>query len=234
MRMTKHRSTLFILPAVAALLLTACGAPLADGNYDGEPLYTLRGRITGSAQSASANAYMGIVWVNWAKNGDTVVADVAPVQATHFPANFDFALFDPPPAEAIMDLSGPDEDAKIATGFLFAFDDIDGDGTFVLGAEQGSLAGGDALLGVSWSQALVYVDTPPRAGGRLEREGLLFTNPLEATPGYHLGAGVCASVGEVHDRLEITQEDTPVDIALLQQPAATFPDVPDSACLDFF
>ena len=220
-----------LIPGIAALALAACGAPLADGTYEGEPLVRLQGNITGTASSPARDPYIGIVWVNWARNGDLMVSDVAPVQASSFPATFDFAVFDPPPAEAIMDFSGQDEDARLAAGYLFAFDDVDGDGVFHIGKD--GLEGGDQIIGISWSHMLVYVETPPRTGGRFEQEGILFTDVADATSGFHLGRGVCASSGEVFDRLELVAPSTPVDVTLVQ-PSATPPEMPDAACLNVF
>jgi hypothetical protein len=204
----------------AALLLAGCGDPLVDGDYRGEPLIRLAGRIEGDAKTSSIQSpYLGIIWViyDFSSGDETgrVVTSLVPVPDAKFPGTFELALFDPPPPEAFNELFG----VRYAMGAIVALDDVDGDRRFTVDPVTGTLEGADRFFGSSFSyQLLLYVD-------RIDQPAcarFFFEDPANV----HLGRYQLATVDECgHSFLSPLAEETPIRLILFPT-TATLPDTP--------
>ncbi len=92
-----------------AFLVAGCGDSLATEAYRGEPRIVLRGSIE-SLERTPAPGEQIFVTVVWSSEDpstlrENIFGTAAPITATTFPAQFEAALFDEPPAEAQWDLS---------------------------------------------------------------------------------------------------------------------------------
>ncbi len=134
--MTKTLASLAVAAALAA-----CGNPLADGSYKGQPLIELHGRI-GSAASDQLLSHptVGLVWRTLLDGGQvstpdgalgvpSLIGELEPVSWTSFPATFDFKVFNAPPPQAMIPAPGGPPGAWAS---IVAVDDVNGDGTFAL------------------------------------------------------------------------------------------------------
>jgi hypothetical protein len=105
-----------------------CGTPLADDSVGGEPLVTLEGEATGVA---SAPLTGELFWMPRGASPYTSFGELKPQASTHkaleVPRSFTWAIFDPPPDEALITLPGG---ARYALGMALMFEDRDGDSTW--------------------------------------------------------------------------------------------------------
>jgi len=206
----------------SASLLAACSSAV-QGDYAGDPQFTIRGVLSGPAPSPTPSApSIGILWYDFAASGDLSAGEVLPITATSFPANFSFDLLALPPAPAlnVFHDSGGAVDGVLGIGYILAFDDVDGDGTFAPNAGGDGVAAPDQLIGRVNDQVLVYVDTRPADGSM---GAALFTDPSQLLPGYQLVAGICTA--GARDRLTTTGAGVQLLLGA---------DVPESSCIDVF
>jgi hypothetical protein len=170
-----------------ALFLAACGDPIADGSYLGEPLLRLEGRIAGDAGTSDIrNPFVGISWLNLDQTQMESFSTTAPISRERFTGAFSIDVYDPPPAGAFTKL-GP---TRFAVGLPVALDDVDGDGTFVLDGD-GRVAPPDRLFGIATDgggvQVILFVDEPGSGTCAIP------TGDEPPPPGFHLARfGTCA------------------------------------------
>jgi hypothetical protein len=160
------------------LLAAACGTPV-DTTYAGEPLVTLQGQASLSAEDRPDGPvrltlawYPGIVDDSApAPSGPaSILTEDVPFQAT-FPADFALPLHQPPPENARVAVGGLIR-GRAATGFLLAYRDVSGNRRLdTLPANGGTLLR-DRVVGSSWGGADSYVvlyleeDQDPETGLR--------------------------------------------------------------------
>lgn len=183
-----------VLGGMVVLGFTGCDG-LTNGAYQGEARYALTGTISSlSASPGEGETYVGVIWYNFLRSGDTYGTQVATVTESDFPAEFTLALYDEPPTEQLNDLNNPDYKATgyIGTGLIVAFDDADGDG--VANVDLGSdPEGPDYIRGTSPEYVMVYArDINDVTLSAITESGWLFVNPEALQPGYNLARGVCA------------------------------------------
>jgi hypothetical protein len=202
--------------AILFLTLASCGLEESPEN---EALLRLEGSIVNLDEGSwEHSTYLGIVWVNWAKSGDTVRYEtLAEVSVEDLPSGFELSSLPEPREE---DLNRFGTMGFLGTGFLFAFEDADEDGVFF---EES-----DEAIGISGGHMLVYAKgmTQPLRNW-LEENGIVL-NPDELMLGYYLARGVCASPGETFDHLRVVGPE-PVEI---RSHAEVRDD--DEACLNIF
>lgn len=149
--------------------LAGCGG-LADGAYRGEPLLTLRGTVvTSSLDAAEADATVGVavLWTLGPTEGDQARAVVV---RTAFPAQYTLELYHPPAISGTIDVMG-DFPGLVGVPIIFRDDDADGSWD----------AGDEAVLGGSYSTAVVYSDAIPGwFAGDLPQNGFLPVRPSDA------------------------------------------------------
>jgi hypothetical protein len=128
--------------------VAACGDPLADGSWRGNPLFTLDGWVH---LAVSPEEYASLDWLRegelrtaifWAPTrgssyslATAVEQDVSTVGS--FPARFTVTIHEPPP-DTLLRLT--DDGAPYAVGLVVAYRDLDGDGRWNRDAER--LVGG--------------------------------------------------------------------------------------------
>ena len=116
---------------MAALFLgVACGG-LHEADYQGDPLFSIRGQVQSTGEmefllgpeSADVPVTVGLFW---ARAGEASVEQEA-LLTTTFPARYELQVFEPPPDDTLLDVdwapAGP-----IALGLPLLFVDDDGDG----------------------------------------------------------------------------------------------------------
>lgn len=212
----------FSYPVAATALVTllaACGDPVAEGDYRGEPLIRIAGRLEGDARTSTIHApYIGIAWMVFdffsGEGKGRVVTSVVPVPDATFPGAFHLELFDPPPPEAFVDMFG----VRYAIGAIVALDDVDGDRRFEMNPETGEVVGADRFFGSSfWYQLLVYVERVDDA----DCARALWTNPEAITPKrYQL-----ASMDECRFGYDLLPPETSIRLILFPLEAG-LPEVP--------
>jgi hypothetical protein len=170
-----------------ALLFAACGDPIADGSYLGEPLLRIEGRIAGDAGTSDIRKpFIGISWLNLTETQMESIGTVAPIAHERFTGAFSIDVYDLPPADAFTRL-GP---SRFAVGLPVALDDVDGDGTFRLDGE-GRVVPPDRMFGIATDgagvQVILFVDDP--GSGSCTMPAADEPPP----PGFHLARfGTCA------------------------------------------
>jgi hypothetical protein len=141
-----------------ALALLACGEPLVDGRYLGEPLYRIEGwvhlAIPPESLDPVANGGALRLAVFWAPaRGESLRLDETTEQAVAttgiFPARFEVSLFQPPAARLQRAL--PDADGTAAFALLLAYLDRDGDARWDRDAER--------IVGGTYERLIVYTPT---------------------------------------------------------------------------
>jgi hypothetical protein len=167
---------------VFAAALAACDAQVGD-DYVGEPLALLEGTISvADSAEVPGDAIAMVVWHVW-QEGDGA-SRTAPVAIDgEFPASFELAIYEPPPAVTQFDLG--EEEASLAgvhlaTGYVTVMPsaDVAGDLSDVL----------DAALGIETEYLLVWAD------GEVPSGFLRFTDAIQ--PGCrHPRARRCAPGG---------------------------------------
>ena len=147
-------------------LLIACGDPLADGTYRGEPLATLYGRTAGDAGTSSiAHPHVAIVWFNFLSDQIRGLQVMAPIEAGPLSRDFALQIWDAPPPETLAELC---DGTRMTIGFAIAVDDVNGDGAVAIDFETGDLEAPDLTFGFAARNAIVYLE---RVGSK-ECEGV--------------------------------------------------------------
>jgi hypothetical protein len=212
-------------------LLAACSA-VANGQYQGVPQYVVVGTISTlpGAPTTAQRPYVGLAWFgNNPAQRNVVVGQTARVGAVSFPTQFQFEIFDPPPAEAFA-LEGA---GQAVFAYMFLFDDRDGDGRFQIGFNgHPGIAPPDLGIGVAWWELLVYVREKPSPDNRTGWLAMV-TNPEALTPGYHVLKAQCPNGATGAAELEVRPVDDLVDITL-QTPTNAAPPPPAGDCLFSF
>jgi hypothetical protein len=156
-----------------AMLAGACDAA-ADASYRGEPLAIVAGVVTSERTDLDAPAPLALIWVNYLSPGTGVAVPARELMSVEggFPATYRMPIYEPPPDEMLMDLSGGDEpdSAGVAVGYLVVFEP----GTTDFNDYQ-------RIAGQALAHAIVYVR------GEMQPDSLdaaMFQGVLE--PGYHL------------------------------------------------
>jgi hypothetical protein len=218
--MNFSKSLLSLAVAVVSVSGLGC-APAASGAYEGEPLFTVKGSLTGNTPTQPlANPLVGVVWVKFSPDGDSKSTQTTSISGATFPATFDLNLFDPPGAAALNDLSTAQANGALAFGRVLAADDTDGNGAL-------AIDGTDVPFGYSLQQVIVYVAREPQGTMRE-----MFVNPAAATVGFHLARGVCRSAGETFDRLELVDNE-PITVTTFDPWGPTALDQ-SASCLNFY
>ncbi len=132
-----------------AAALSACGDPLADTSYRGEPLFKLDGQIstveTLSSELREANFAVSMFWSpNDPIETTTLIEQPSVTTTVRFPSTFTLRVFEPPAAEHFSS-----SDAQTAFGLVLVYVDADNDQHFDASA-------GDKLVGGSTDRGLVY------------------------------------------------------------------------------
>jgi len=166
------------LLALAGTLAAGCGDPMAAGDYLGEPLYRVHGRIVGDAgTSAIRRPYLGVLWIDpYDSSGLGMVTMLTPIQNPRFPGEFSIDFFDRPPARVYLDMAG----ARLALGMAIVLDDVDGDGEIAFDPEIG-VKPPDVMFGAA-RQLVVDV----QAVGTRECQTWTFGGSAPVAPGFHL------------------------------------------------
>lgn len=142
--------------ALVLLFLGACGDPVVDGSFLGEPLAVLRGRTVGDAgTSAIARPYVGILWINFGSDEVRVIQSMAPIEGGPLSRDFTLTVWDAPPPGAInVHCDG----TRFGMGLALAVDDLDGDGAVSIDLDTGALAPPDLVFGIAPRHVIVYVE----------------------------------------------------------------------------
>lgn len=198
------------------LATAACGDPIADGDYLGEPLFQLQGRIVGDAgTSVIRRPYLGLLWVNplGVDGSFEFVSSIVPITQPRFPGEFSINLFDAPPDRVHFPIGSAD----IALGMAVVLDDVNGDGRFELDPFAG-IVPPDVVFGGS-RQLIAHV----RNLGSAECQAWAFgvSEPIES--GFHLMRSA-----ECDDpaMMPLLSRDTPLEVELFPPTQAPF-DVSD-------
>ncbi len=145
-----------LLPAAAAfavLGLSACGDPLVDGDYRGEPLYTLSGTVIADLAPEDygwpeGELRISIDWAEWEGEEEHGAYDVEQLETiTSFPAQFDIHIYHPPPEEAFFE-SPWIPGTQIAIGTPLLYIDEFANGSWAFEDEE--------VVGGSFDTVLVY------------------------------------------------------------------------------
>ena len=163
------------LALLPLLLLTACGGPFVDGDYQGEPLLTVQGSIfLGQGQLEAARDIVrvqtALFWVNPAdpELEDLQVLDQQQVQASaDLPTRYRIDVFRVPTGIARTPIGGAGDSYSVAA--IVLFDDKDRDGTKDRNED---------LIGGSGSHVVLHTTTGVTLGPGLDR----------LAPGFHLMA----------------------------------------------
>lgn len=161
--------------ALAVALGWGCSDPLVDGNYRGEPLLEIRGKVQLLANDSAKTPRTGWGWHDprddqaatidlppgdlrlalvWSIDGldkkprDAVTGvEQQTVTTTSFPSRYAIALYAPPPDDLLADAKGGE--GRYALGLLVVYADANGDGEW--GTDEDELIGGAPGRGVIYT-----------------------------------------------------------------------------------
>ena len=118
------RRGLIVLTSVLAGLppaLAGCD-PLADSDYVGEPMFTLKGTLVATSKDAPSASGVALAWQDpAAAGGPGIATSVVPVQ-TELPATVTIHVPLPPPDAARFAFD--DTDVELAEAFVLLVDDV--------------------------------------------------------------------------------------------------------------
>ncbi len=188
--------------ALTGSALAACGEPLADNAFRGDPLLTLEGFVVigvGDEDDPDTDTVaelfgrtdelrMAVVWMSQSEV-DTI--DQGVLASSTFPARYKATIFSPPPEAAMR----RDALAPYAAGMLLIYRDTDDDGRFN--------ADVDLLVGGARQTLLLY--TPFGAGDGVRGKGF---HRVRVLPGDE--QQICEDVSSV-----LSWPDAPSDNTLL-------------------
>lgn len=172
----------------------ACGEPLVDGRYTGEPLFRLEARVDSlDAPKTDAPTLIGVGWMNLLQDEPTWTFQAADVSAGTPPFGFELNLYRPPDEAFLNRLGGE----FAGTGFVFAFEDVDRNGDISDGEIR------DFIRGGSVSRGVVYFSTTDANAYSLILSRNLISNPEAIREGFHLVQSLCGPQGPGTHVLEI-------------------------------
>ena len=143
--MSAARSVVFAL----LVPVTACASQV-DGDNQGTPLATFHGNVSSQRTATPTAADVAVIWRDWMGPG-LIAGGIEPVQG-NFPAEFELAMYVPPPANVINHDTG--EDVGFAVAYIEAVEP--GQTEFLWPAPQS--------LGADFEHLLVYVPADVPAG----------------------------------------------------------------------
>jgi hypothetical protein len=139
----------------ASAVLVACGEPLADGGYRGEPLLVVNGSVLTNYSPEELGWPDGelrvtLDWAQWAGDGGRTAYDAGELETfTSFPSRYRLHVYLPPPGEARYTPSWA-TGRRIAVGTPLLYIDRDGD-------DQWDYRD-DPIVGGSEDVVVVYVE----------------------------------------------------------------------------
>ncbi len=182
-----------LLGPLSLLLAAACGTPV-DTTFAGDTLVTLRGQASLSATNRpDGPVRLTLAWYPMVVDDAaappsapaSILTEDVPFQAT-FPADFALPLHQPPPEGARVAVGGQLR-GRAATGFLLAYQDLNGNARLDPLPASGAAPDQDKVVGSSWggldSYVLLYVEDEQAPDTGLRRG----FNLLHITP---VGGGV--------------------------------------------
>jgi hypothetical protein len=207
----------------SALVLAACGDPLADGDFVGEPMVNVQAIVCGaqSDRISPLNPHLGIGWKSYDNPGWSL-DDVTAVHTPSFPAIVDVELFDPPLSHAPLVLPTERRLVEADVGCPVMFDDLDYDGRF---------GEADVLLAVSWNHLLVFVRGEARA---FTHDGPFRLTGDDRDGSYRLFEGVCDEQGAPTGELRPAWEGQPIEVTFLEAPDTLPVERHEKDCTAFF
>lgn len=165
-----------MMVAGGVLAMAACGGSEGGGEPGGAPIAEVQGEVRGSTGNAAlTNASVALVWASFEdEHAEPVFAtEVAPLPGGN-PGSFTLPVFGNPPANLLLDYDfdfDGTNDARIAFGFVFGFEDVNGDGAVAI--NENGIDAPDRIFGLAAGDMLVYVD---QLSNPAAFEGV-FTNP---------------------------------------------------------
>jgi hypothetical protein len=195
---------IWVLALAVACALGGCGDALDDGKFQGIPRFELAGTVRSTARDLGGQpSFVAVLWDNFMRQGDIATSQKTGLQASEFPATFTLRLYDEPTLTSLNDLNHPDlgTEGYLGTGYILAFEDIDGDGE--LGPTRPAGPGKDRIWARAPRQMLLFAkDLNPEAILKLRESGMI-ENPEALQPGFNLAETICRGPGELHDRLRV-------------------------------
>jgi hypothetical protein len=168
---------------LSLLLVCGCrvggGDAIADGNYRGNPLYVVHGKVGDTFANLQPETdynmrlYMAMRWAN--RDGAELILDEAPLSPGGYnldqPIAFEIHHLPPPEVmETFVDAQG-NVSGRVAFGYPFAFNDGNRDGKFDP-TERDPTWLRDVELGYAPLYTLVYSDEPPSVDSRWLSHGV--------------------------------------------------------------
>jgi hypothetical protein len=135
--------------AVICLLATACGNPLVDGTYLGEPLYSFRGKINDFRfeDQRGLDRYRASIF--WSLTGETstIAAELVEQKSIAisniFPPDVEIILYNPPSGVGLERITAP-----YYLGMIYLYEDVDSDEEM----DPGELRGGANINVLFWAK----------------------------------------------------------------------------------
>lgn len=122
--------------ALSLMAFAACGGAAkspdkaTDKNYQGEPLFTVKGQMLTSGAQPSNPIHLAVAWYpDQAQTGAPtgIVTQDVPYTGS-FPLNYSFSFFSTPPQSALTSHVEGGQTYKYAWGILLAYEDLNGNG----------------------------------------------------------------------------------------------------------
>lgn len=140
------------LSCLHLLALSACGDPLVDDQYRGEPIFVVQGRIESFTAPAGIRfedyqTLAALFWVTDLNSSGAFVEQSSVSTRVSFPATFELQVFEAPRPEHFLTLA---DGTRLAFGALLVYIDVDGNGHY---------SDGDRLIGGSGRTGLLYAES---------------------------------------------------------------------------
>ena len=200
--------------AALLLLASACGDPIVDGDYLGEPLFRVSGRIEGDAGTSRIHSpWLAMLWAEL-QDGEVgeprLIVTMAPISDHRFPGSFTIDFYDVPPPSVQMPLLGH----RVAMGIAVVVDDVDGNGRFEVDPVVGVIPP-DRMFGWAQDQTILYVAEV----GSERCQRWAFGDAVAPGAGYHVATwGAC----DTGTPFEIQPPGEPLVVTLF--PPGAFPE----------
>jgi len=177
--------------AALALALAGCGA-LNGADYEGEPLYVVRGELESldppMDETRPRPTFVTAWWVQYGYKGTTSWTPGS-TQA-EFPARFVLPIYSDPPIDVMTNL----EDVAgvrgvLGEGQVLVYEDVNGNGSFEPYDDLGDPL--DFIRGAAQQYRVLFATDLSPEGVEALRQMQLIKNPEALQPGYNLGHWVC-------------------------------------------